>query len=219
MDEPGLDRDRHERALAALRRVNGVSFAAGRVCREVRALSSTLGRSVRVLDVACGGGDVLGRVGRWAKATGTPVELHGCDLSPVALATAARAAPPGVRLELFELDALAGDFPAGYDLVTSSLFLHHLERSAAVGFLKRAAASASVLLVQDLRRTRLGYALAWIGLHALTTSDVARHDGLISVRAAFREDEVLTMCAEAGIPDATVARVWPQRFVLRCARA
>jgi 2-polyprenyl-3-methyl-5-hydroxy-6-metoxy-1,4-benzoquinol methylase len=220
MDDPGLDRARHVHALVALRAINTVSLAGVRVWREVSRLGEALGRPVRVLDLACGGGDVLHHVARRASAAGKDVDLHGCDLSPVALGEAERAAPAGPSMRFFELDVLRDAIPGGYDLVTSSLFLHHLERPDVVSLLRRSAAAAgSGVLFQDLRRTRLGYLFAWIGLHTLTTSEIARHDGLLSVRAAFTAREMRDAAREAGLVGATIHTVWPQRFVLRWMRA
>jgi 2-polyprenyl-3-methyl-5-hydroxy-6-metoxy-1,4-benzoquinol methylase len=220
MDDPRLEADRRVRALRALRRVNRVSFAAARVWAEVARIHATLRRPVRVLDIACGGGDVLVDVARRARRTGTPVELHGCDVSAVALAEARRQGAKEGALDVFELDAVRDDLPPGYDLLTTSLFLHHLSREGAVDLLRRmATATGESLLVQDLRRTRLGYLFAWIGLHALTRSHVARSDGLVSVRSAFTVDEVAGMCGDAGLSGAEIGSGWPQRFTVHWRRA
>jgi 2-polyprenyl-3-methyl-5-hydroxy-6-metoxy-1,4-benzoquinol methylase len=219
MDDPDLDPDRHARALRALERVNRVSLTARRVWREVRDLHARLQRPVRLLDVACGGGDVLRDVGRAARGAGVGVELHGCDASPRALDLAGRVEASDPPLELFRLDATSDDLPAGFDLLTCSLFLHHLERPAAVRLLRGLAeACAHRILIQDLRRTALGYAFAWVGLHTLTRSEVARVDGLRSVRAAFSAAEAEELCADAGMPDARVRLVWPQRFTIAWSR-
>ena len=216
MDDPDLDPDRRAAALRALGRINRISLAARRVWREVRRAHESLGRPVRVLDIACGGGDVLLDVGRAARRAGVPVELHGCDVNPgtpvdARLGRASDAGGP----ELFRLDVIREDLPPGYDVVCCSLFLHHLGRGEAVELLRRMAnASGHGLLIQDLRRTTLGYALAWIGLHTLTRSDVARVDGLRSVRAAFSVAEARVLCLDAGLPDARMECVWPQRFVV-----
>lgn len=218
MDDPSLDQRRHLQALTALRRVNRVSFGGARLWAEVRRLHAATGRPVRVLDLACGGGDLLAAVARRAEARGVPVELHGCDVSPIAVDETVRAG--GGAVQAFALDVLHGDLPDDYDLLTASLFLHHLDRSAAVDVLTRmAAATRHALFVQDLRRTRAGYALAWLGLHTLTRSDVARKDGLISVRSAFTLPEVYALCRDAGLADAEVGRGWPQRFTVRWERA
>jgi SAM-dependent methyltransferase len=220
MDQPGLDAARHALALDALARVNRLSLTAARVWREVRGLAREGARPVRVLDVACGDGDVLVDLGRRARRHGVDVVLTGCDLSPVALARGrSRADGASVAVRFVEADVIRDELPGTHHVTTSSLFLHHLDEPDAAGLLRRMARAAERrLLVQDLRRTRLGYILAWASLRALTTSDVARTDGPISVRAAFTVDEARSLTRSAGLDGAEVTRCWPERFAIRWAR-
>jgi SAM-dependent methyltransferase len=219
MDAPGLEPARHLHALEALARVNAVSGSAGHVWTEVERLAGRGVSPVRVLDVACGGGDVLCALARRAERHGTAVELDGCDVSAVALERARSLGRPlGVRFR--ELDVLRENLPGGHDVVCSSLFLHHLARDEAIRLLRGMAAVAQhVVLLQDLRRTRVGYVLARLGLVVLTRSDVARHDGPVSVGAALTLDEARGLAREAGLDGAEVRRCWPQRFLLRWERA
>jgi len=215
MDDPGLDRARHAVALEALRTVNVLSGTAGRVWRELLRAGLAPGRPLRVLDVACGGGDVAVSLARRAARAGLPMEMEGCDRSPVALAHARDlAARRRVGVRFFELDALAGPLPEGYDLVCSSLFLHHLSGAQAVALLSAMAGTAGTLFVQDLRRTRLGWMLAAVTLHTLSRSDVARVDGLRSVAGAFSMEEASVLAVRAGLAGAVVRPCWPQRFTL-----
>jgi SAM-dependent methyltransferase len=218
MDDPSLERSRHLRALDALERINRVSGTAARIWSEVRELARKGVRPVRVLDVACGGGDVLLDVSRRARRVGIEVELHGCDRSPVALERA-RLRMGSSDCLLHERDVLAGRLPVAAHVVASSLFLHHLSSTSAIELLRvMRHDTEQVLLVQDLRRTRAGFLLAWLGLHALTRSEVARADGLTSVRAAFSLAEARELATSAGLSGAQVRPCWPQRFVLRWAR-
>ena len=220
MDDAALDAGRHTRALDALRTVNLVSGTAGRVWREVLRLRPSVGRPLRVLDVACGGGDVVVALARRATRAGMPLEVHGCDRSETALAYAReRAERRGVEARFFELDVLEAATPSGYDLACSSLFLHHLTEPQAIALLAAMAGAADRVFVQDLRRTRLGWALALGALHALTRSDVARADGPRSVVAAFTTEEAAALAREAGLAGAHVRRCWPQRWALSWRRA
>lgn len=219
MDDPDLDRDRHLQALQGLARVNRISLVGARLWREVADLGPTCPGGVRVLDLACGGGDVLMDVARRARRAGAVVTLHGCDLSPVAVRRACDSRGSEVSVEFFQRDVLEDGIPDGYHLVTSSLFLHHLSRMDVIGLLGRAAVAAEkAVLMQDLRRTRLGYLMAWIGVRTLTRSDVARVDGPRSVEGAFTLREMEAICAEAGLEGADVAPCWPQRLTVRWRR-
>ncbi len=218
MDQPGLDAGEHRRALSALQRVNVLSGTAGAVWSGLVPFLPRSGEpSLRVLDVACGGGDVTTGLAARANAAGAPMHVVGCDVSETALAHArAHADRAGVgNVEFVRADAVAGELPGRFDVVTSTLFLHHLDEPDAVALLRKSAAAASrAVIVDDLRRTRLGYAMAWAACRLLTRSPVVRIDGPLSVQGAFTTDEALALADRAGLPGATVSRHWPQRFLL-----
>ena len=225
-----LDPAKHIQALRALARVNRVSLVAARVWREILHLHRGHrdgGRHnggpddrgedgpLRILDVACGGGDVPVDLARRAHKAGIPLVVHGCDSSLVALEHARREAERwGVAADFFPRDVVAEGLPGGYDLVCSSLFHHHLSREDAVGLLRDMAEAGQRVLVQDLLRGTLGYVLAWSGLRLLSRSEVAHVDGPRSVRAAFPLSEVRALVAAAGYAGAVVRRGWPERFIL-----
>jgi 2-polyprenyl-3-methyl-5-hydroxy-6-metoxy-1,4-benzoquinol methylase len=214
MDDPELDPVEHRRALRALALVNGLSLTAGRIWKEVRRQVAG-SRSLRLLDVACGGGDTIRALKRRALKAGIPLDAHGCDVNPRALVFAREQAfREGVEVTFFELDALGSPIPSGYDLVCSTLFLHHLTEDDVVGVLTRMARAGRTLLVQDLLRTRAGYWLAWSTLRLLSRSRVAQVDGPRSVLAAFRLSEMVAMARRAGLSGARIVPCWPQRFSL-----
>ncbi len=132
-----------------------------------------------MLDVACGGGDVLITLSRWAAKTGIDVDLAGCDASAQAVSYAReQAAKAGARVSFSELRVGRDALPDGYHMITSTLFLHHLDEADAVGFLREAAAKArDRLVIQDLLRSRLSYWFARIGTRLLLLNDICRLDG------------------------------------------
>ncbi len=76
--------------------------------------------------------------------------------------------------EVDHLSESAGRF----DVIMCTLFLHHLNQQEAISLLSRAyAATSSLLLVDDLRRTWLGYRLAQLGCQVLTRSRIVTVDG------------------------------------------
>ncbi|HEY8505927.1 MAG TPA: methyltransferase domain-containing protein [Gemmataceae bacterium] len=222
MDHPGLDEARHRGALRGLGRINRVSGTAGSLWPHVRDLARRLRppRPLRLLDVACGGGDVALGLWRRAERAGVPVEVAGCDLSPAALRFAREwAAAAGASASFFPLDVCRDPLPAGYDVLTCSLFLHHLGEEEAVALLRGMRESgAALVLVSDLRRGRLGYVLAWLGARLLSRSDVVHTDATLSVRAAFTPAEARELAGRAGLSGATLRPAWPQRFLLKWER-
>ena len=77
-----------------------------------------------------------------------------------------------------------------------------------------AGATGHLLVVTDLRRARLGLALAWIGCRVLSPSPIVRFDGPTSVRAAWTPAELAAMARAAGLTAAHVRRLWPWRMQL-----
>jgi len=216
MDSPDLEEARHRRALDALGRINWFSRSAAQLWVEIqRVVAGAPGGPLRILDLACGGGDVTLALERYAERHGVDVEVSGCDASALAVARATeRAATTGSRARFFRLDVLREPLPRDVDVVCSTLFLHHLDEADAVALLaKMSAASRRALIVQDLERSRAGVALAYLGVHLLTRSDVARVDGPRSVRAAYTPQEAVALARRAGL-DARVRRCWPWRYSL-----
>jgi SAM-dependent methyltransferase len=89
MDQPALLDAEHRRALAGLRAIHVVSRSSAILWLPVRRLAAELGvRSLRVLDWACGGGDVAVGRARKSRRAGIHIALVGCDRSPRALEVA-----------------------------------------------------------------------------------------------------------------------------------
>lgn len=215
MDEPGLDQAQHRSALRGLARINLLSLVAREVLKRIRELPAPAEGPFRVLDVACGGGDVAVSVKRQAEKWGLPVEVEGCDISPTALDFArARAGERGVEVAFHQVDVTVDPLPGGFDLVYSSLFLHHLSDRGAVEFLNGLAGAGKAVLVHDLLRTRLGYFLALTASRVLTRSPVVSVDAPRSVGAAFSLDEVRALVSRAAIKGASVEPCWPERFAM-----
>src|SRR4051794_29309691 len=125
MDQPGLSPDRHAQALGGLARINFWSGSAGILWPPLRDLSRRVGGRLRVLDLASGGGDVPIRLWYRARRAGLDWDVQGCDISPVAVAHAQKAAQrAGASVRFFVYDALNGPPQEPQDAVISSLFLH-----------------------------------------------------------------------------------------------
>lgn len=218
MDQIGIDAAAHDQALQGLRRINALSGAVGSLFTQIKALAAEQehSRPLRVLDVACGGGDNSIALAERCQREGLAVQVDGCDLSQQAVTNACRhAAGKPLQATFFQADALRDPLPQDYDVVVCSLFLHHLDDSAAVELLRRLGQSCrQLVLVNDLIRSPLGYGLAWAGCRLLSRSPIVHFDGPVSVQGAFRMDEALDLAIRAGLGGASIRRSWPERFLL-----
>lgn len=222
MDAPDLDPALHRQALAGLRRVHWISGTVASLWHPIQHLAQqTPQTSLRVLDVACGGGDLAVALAKRARRSGVSINISGCDISQTALNHGAEsAAAERVDVRFFAADAISTPLPSDYDVVYCSLFLHHLDDEDAVKLLRSMKQAAQrMVLVNDLIRSRLGYLHAWCGLRLLTRSPICHFDGPLSVRAAFTPNEMQDLARHAGLFDATLTRHWPQRMLLQWSRS
>jgi hypothetical protein len=220
MDDPAIEPGAHALALRGLARLNAWSAShrllwpaflhAARTARDS-------GRRAVVMDVATGSADGPVRLATMAARRGLPVELVLCDESATALDSAlARAGDAGVTASAHRCNVLKEPLPRTADLVTCSLFMHHLDRDDAVQALSAMAAAADrSLAIADLDRSRAGLGLAWLGARVLSRSPVVHFDAPASVRAAHSPDEILSMARAAGMDGVRVATRFPFRWVLR----
>jgi len=218
MDDPSLPARDHHQALKGLRRVNQFSRTAKVVASAIIDFWKTeKPATLKILDLACGGGDVTVQVAMQLQQAGIRAEVHGWDRSETAIEFAREqlgGKPSTVQFAV--TDALSDGAEKQFDVAFCTLFLHHLSDAEAEQLLKAMwRVSSRMILIDDLRRTRMGYALAIIGCQLLSRSPVVHVDGPLSVRSAFTESEILALSDRCELPPPEIKRHWPHRFLLK----
>jgi 2-polyprenyl-3-methyl-5-hydroxy-6-metoxy-1,4-benzoquinol methylase len=220
MDAPDLPAAEHAAALAGLARLNRWSRAAATLWSAVAGLLAAERRPLTLLDVACGGGDLPVALALRARRAGLPLVVAGCDRSPTALACGrALAARHAVDVTWSVRDVVTQPLPGPADIVTCSLFLHHLSEADALALLAgMRAAAARALLLCDMRRTRAGLVLAGAATRLASRSPIVHADGPASGRAAFTPAELAEQASAAVLHGARVRSVFPHRMMFAWTR-
>jgi 2-polyprenyl-3-methyl-5-hydroxy-6-metoxy-1,4-benzoquinol methylase len=222
MDQSDLAPESHVHALRGLARINGWSGSARLLWRLIFAGARRWSvQRLSMLDVATGGGDVPIRLWHKARRAGLELVIAGCDRSPQAIAYAQRnARARRADIDFFPWDVVENSLPGEYDIVSASLFLHHLDEKRAIELLRAMARSARrLVLINDLVRSRSGYILAYLGTRILSASDVVHTDGPRSVAAAFTPEELEALARQASLDRARVTTHWPCRVLLEWERS
>ena len=216
MDDPKLPREEHLHALAGLRHLNvisGVSSATyGHLYRFARAHT---GRTLNVLDVASGGGDIPIAWAKRARKDGWDLQLTLLDNRSLAVEQQQQSAEAaGVKLLSLQQDCLQRPLPSGFDVVTCTLFMHHLDDHQAFRLLQSMQqATENALLICDLDRSRFNLNLVSLAAHLVTRSKVVHNDAALSVRAAYTMKEFETLANSALARPLRVRRAFPCRFI------
>jgi SAM-dependent methyltransferase len=169
-------------------------------------------RPLRLLDVGSGYGDLIRTVDRWAARKGLAIELTGLDLSPWSERAATEATAPGRPIAWVTGDVFDDTPPA--DVITSSLFTHHLSDALVVRFLAAMETRAQIgWFVNDLHRHPLPYGGFAILSKAMGWHPFVQHDGPISIARAFTAADWRQFIAQAGLSAEAVRVAW--RFPFR----
>ncbi|MCW8088382.1 methyltransferase domain-containing protein [Sabulicella glaciei] len=211
MDGEALSYAEFRDCLHQLDAINGLSLGHRPTLRWLARLAGER-RSLSVLDLGSGGGDMLRRIAAWAARRGIEAHLVGLDLNPMAARAAAEATPPGLPIQWVTADAMTWTPPERPDAVISALFAHHLEDEAIIALLRRMQSMARLgWFVNDLHRHWLPehflrLAFRWPGVNRLV-----RHDGPVSVRRALTRPEWQSLLDRARV-EAEITWHFPFRW-------
>ncbi len=179
---------------------------------------------LELLDVGAGGADILPAVARWCERRGISVGAAvAIDLGHETARYAAShlaGVEGGEGFAVVRGDARALPFQdRRFDVTICSTFLHHLApRDAVIVLREMARVSGLGMVVSDLRRGVLGYLAAeTLARTVWRRHSYSRHDGPVSMRAAFTPEEARGLARAAGL----TAVVEPQpgfRWALRWRR-
>jgi 2-polyprenyl-3-methyl-5-hydroxy-6-metoxy-1,4-benzoquinol methylase len=191
--------------LQSLQQVNRWLLGYRPTLAWLRRLPRGLREPIHIVDVGSGGGDLLRQIAGWAQRRGTAVQLTGIDMNPHAARAAAEFTPKEFAIAWVTGDALTYRPEAPVDIVVSSLTAHHLEDAEIVALLRWMEATAQLgWFINDLDRSaRASQMFAWLASVARWHKFV-QHDGPVSFRRAFREQDWVQLLTSAGIPPEAV---------------
>ena len=197
--------------LRDLEQVNRVSFGYRPTLQWLEQLVPEPKHPLHIVDVGCGGGDMLRRIERWAARKRVFVRLTGVDLNPNAIRAARDFTRAESRIEWIAGEAYSLNPDSGpIDVVISALFTHHLiddEIVRFIGWMERVARHG--WFINDLYRSQTPYAWFKVFAAAMRWHRFVRHDGPVSFQRAFLLDEWKHYAQGAGLSarDVSIAPV------------
>jgi len=202
MDSPDTSRLEYERCLHDLESVNRLTMTHRPTLRWLSHATQALprGTPISILDVACGAGDLLRAIDRWAEGCGLHATLTGIDLNPGSASIAAAQTALGRAITYRTGDVFDETLGLEADFIVSSQFAHHLDDAAIVRFLLWLDRHARRgWFIADLHRHLIPY----LGFRVLALvagwHRIVRSDGTISIARAFRRADWQKYLTLAGL--------------------
>ncbi|MGD9711330.1 MAG: methyltransferase domain-containing protein [Thermomicrobiales bacterium] len=210
LDERDIDEQLLRRNLLDIRGVNRFFGGTSAILRNVPQIVVHLpvDQTIRILDLATGAADIPLAVSRWATSAGRRVSICASDVSPQILDVAREVAGQDAAIAFSIEDARAVGMPdRSFDVVLTSLSLHHFSRQDAVSVLREMdRLSTAGFIVNDLRRSRFAFLATWVASRIATKNPLTRHDAPLSVRRSFTPAELAGLLHEAGVSNVQVAK-------------
>lgn len=195
LDDLAVDDVVRKRSLRDVARSNVIFGGARAVLVELAHVLDEAGtRTITVLDVGTGIGDIPARAREQARARGIAISAFGIDISPALLYAARTSGITPVCADALALPVAT----KSVDVAICSQLLHHFETRDTVAVLRELDRVARKrVIVSDLRRSWIAAAGIWLASFPLRFHPVSRHDGVVSVLRGFTPAELKQLVTAA----------------------
>lgn len=169
-------------------------------------------KPITIIDLGCGGGDMLRLIADYGRKVGYKFKLIGVDANEYTVAHAKKKSQAYQEIHFLQQDIFSKEFNnISYDIVIATLFLHHFKEQQIIELLQSTLKKASIgVLINDLHRHRLAYYL--FKLLSLTIKNkMVKEDGLISILRGFKRIELIEISKKINVKS-TIKWRWAFRF-------
>lgn len=169
-----------------------------------------------ILDVGCGGGHFTIQLAKefpQSKVTGIDISSQAIEFAQKRLSETQLKNIEFKVSPALELKAASNSF----DVVTTTLVCHHMNDTQLIDFLKKAYQVAKkYIIINDLHRHPLASLAFGMVARPFFNNRLILHDGLLSIKRAFKKSDWIDYLAQAEIPleQCSITWHWAFRWVL-----
>lgn len=213
MDDPSAPQKDVHRALHELETINQWLGGYNVILDALDKISADR-KPLTIMDIGCGGGDMLRAIARWSKAKGIDVRLIGIDWNPL-MTSFAQEQSKGLSNIHFRTLSVWDDklLEEKADITMNSLFCHHFDDPDLVKLMARMyELSGKAVIINDLHRHWFAYhSIKWITA-VFSKTYLVRYDAPLSVARSLRRPEWENILRQAGITKYSINWKWAWRW-------
>lgn len=150
-----------------------------------------------IIDLGCGGGDILRDIATFGKKDGYKFILIGVDANKNAIDYAIKLSAKFENISYKHCDIFSEEFhELNYDIAIATLFLHHFKETQLAELINNLFQKANTgLVINDLHRHRIAYYLFKF-ITIPVKNKMISQDGLTSVLRGFKRSELESISNE-----------------------
>lgn len=147
---------------------------------------------IRIVDIGCGNGMILREIAEWGKKDEIQFELIGIDANTFAVEIARNLSSKYSNISFQAINIFSEEFQAlKADIFLCTLTLHHFQNSEILKLLKTSLRNCRLgVVINDLQRSKSAYYLFQAFCFAFISNEIARKDGLISIKRGFKRKDL-----------------------------
>ncbi len=168
--------------------------------------------TITIVDLGCGGGDMLRLIADYGRKHGYFFKLIGIDANSYTIAHAKQRSQKYSEISFLTQNIFSEDYKKmSCDIVIATLFLHHFKENDIVSFLQIALKQSRIgILINDLHRHRLAYYLFKL-ITLGVTNKMIKQDGITSILRGFKRKDLINISKKMKVTSHITWR-WAFRF-------
>lgn len=174
-------------------------------------------RSIRnIMDIGFGGGDSIKQLSEFAERRNLSLFFYGVDLKSDCIRYAEENLKSIENKELIcdDYRNISPTLLEEIDIIHCSLFLHHLTDEEIIDLFKFGKKHGCMILANDLHRNWMAYYSIKFLTALFSKSWLVKNDACLSVRRAFKKNELELLLQQAGYTKYLVKWSWVFRFIV-----
>ncbi|MFK7952112.1 MAG: methyltransferase domain-containing protein [Ekhidna sp.] len=171
-------------------------------------------KSISIVDLGCGGGDIMMEMAKWARKNNISAHFVGIDANPHIIEYAKKNTSNFPEITYQAINIFSEEFLSqSFDIIHCCLFTHHFSNEELVKLFDQFNTQAnSGVIINDLHRHPLAYWSITALVSLFSRSDMVKNDASVSVARAFKRAELEEVLKSANIKNYQLDWKWAFRW-------
>jgi 2-polyprenyl-3-methyl-5-hydroxy-6-metoxy-1,4-benzoquinol methylase len=216
MDDFNLEGENLRDALDKIAKINQLLGGNSLTLLGVKSLlkNASSDTEITIVDVGCGNGDMLRILADYGLKNNLKFKLIGIDANNFTVNHAISLSKKYSNISYRREDIFDKAFAElEYDIVLSTLVLHHFKEDEIIKTLRLFYTNAKLgIVINDLQRSLIAYRLFQALCFVFRLNPLSREDGLISILRGFKKEDLIRFSEKLNFKKYTIEWRWAFRY-------